>query len=212
MPIPLVTEQDFEREVIRSELPVLVEFSDDRPAARASAVELEGVAREVEGRAKVLRVDVDRSRRLAALLKIQNVPTFVIFVKGRPVVGETGVMRKNELLALLEPHLPRPEGAIKAAELAQLLRQGQVVPVDTREVAAFARAHIPGAVNLPLEEIQSRLAELHMLAGEPVLYCRSGDRSRDMADKLAQSGVPVAYLEGGLLAWEAALLPIERPD
>lgn len=212
MPIPLVTEQDFEREVIRSELPVLVEFSDDRPAARASAVELEGVAREVEGRAKVFRVDVDRSRRLAALLKIQNVPTFVIFVKGRPVVGETGVMRKAELLALLEPHLPRPEGAIKAAELAQLLRQGQVVPVDTREVAAFSRAHIPGAVNLPIEEIESRLAELHMLAGEPVLYCRSGDRSRDMADKLAQSGVPVAYLEGGLLAWEAALLPIERPD
>lgn len=212
MPIPLVTEQDFEREVIRSELPVLVEFSDDRPAARASAVELEGVAREVEGRAKVFRVDVDRSRRLAALLKIQNVPTFVIFVKGRPVVGETGVMRKNELIALLDPHLPRPEGAIKAAELAQLLRQGQVVPVDTREVPAFSRAHIPGAVNLPIEEIESRLAELHMLAGEPVLYCRSGDRSREMADKLAQSGVPVAYLEGGLLAWEAALLPIERPD
>jgi thioredoxin 1 len=67
-------------------------------------------------------------------------------------------------------------------------------------------------VNLPLEEIEGRLAELHMLPGEPVLYCRSGDKSRELADKLTAAGVPVGFLEGGLLAWEGALLPIERPD
>jgi len=51
-----------------------------------------------------------------------------------------------------------------------------------------------------------------MLAGEPVLYCRSGDQTKELAGKLASEGAPLAFLEGGLLAWEAEGLPIERPD
>jgi len=51
-----------------------------------------------------------------------------------------------------------------------------------------------------------------MMAGAPVLYCRSGDKTKEMAAKLNESGVPVAFLDGGLLAWEAEGLPIERPD
>jgi thioredoxin 1/putative thioredoxin len=63
---------------------------------------------------------------------------------------------------------------------------------------------------MPLETIESRLAELHMLKGQPVLYCRSGDRAKELSEKLAEQGMPVAFLEGGLLAWEADGLPIER--
>ncbi|MGH7293344.1 MAG: rhodanese-like domain-containing protein, partial [Polyangiaceae bacterium] len=76
--------------------------------------------------------------------------------------------------------------------------------------AAFGRAHLPGAVNMPLETLEGRLAELHMFTGQPVLYCRGGDRTKEMAEKLAEQGVPVAFLEGGLLGWEAEGLPIER--
>ena len=68
---------------------------------------LEAVAREVEGKAKVVRIDIDKSRRLATLLKVQQVPTFVVFMKGRPVVGEQGALRRRGLLAMLEPYLPR---------------------------------------------------------------------------------------------------------
>jgi thioredoxin 1/putative thioredoxin len=64
---------------------------------------------------------------------------------------------------------------------------------------------------MPFEELESRLAELHMLAGQPVLYCRAGDKTKDLAALLAEQGVPVAFLEGGILAWEAEGLPIERP-
>jgi thioredoxin 1/putative thioredoxin len=111
---------------------------------------------------------------------------------------------------MVEPFLPRAAGAIKPAELAQLLAGGAVAPIDTRDAGAFARAHLPGAVSMPLDGIEQRLAELHMLTGQPVLYCRSGDKTKDMAEKLAEQGVPVAFLEGGLLAWEAEGLPIER--
>jgi thioredoxin 1/putative thioredoxin len=50
-----------------------------------------------------------------------------------------------------------------------------------------------------------------MLAGAPVLYCRSGDKAKAESDKLAEQGMPVSFLEGGFLAWEAEGLPIERP-
>jgi len=213
MPLPVIAEQDFEREVLHSELPVLIDFyADWCQPCKTVAPEVEALAREVEGKAKVVKVDIDRSKRLAATLRIQSVPTFMVFFRGRPVAADQGVLRRNQLRELLEPFLPRAEGALRPAELAQLIKQGQVVAVDTREAQPFARAHIPGATNLPLEEIESRLAELHMLQGEPVLYCRSGDKSKALAQKLTESGMPVAFLEGGFLAWESEQLPIERPD
>ena len=113
---------------------------------------------------------------------------------------------------MLDPFLPRAEGALRAIELAQAMRQGQAVAVDTRDARSFGRARIPGAVHMPIEEIETRLAELHMLPGAPILYCRSGDKTKEMAEKLAEQGVPVGFLEGGFLAWEAEGLPIERPD
>jgi thioredoxin 1/putative thioredoxin len=113
---------------------------------------------------------------------------------------------------MLEPFLPRAAGALKAEELAQLLTQRRVVPIDTREPAVFRRAHLPGAVSMPLEEIHTRLAELHMLPGAPVVYCRSGDKTKELAETLAKEGMPVAFLEGGLLAWEAAGFELDRPD
>lgn len=212
MGVPYVTEQDFEREVLRSELPVLVEFTAERSQpSKVVAPEVEALAVAMDGKAKVVKVDVDKSQRLAMTLRVQAVPTFVVFSKGRPVAGEQGVLRRAALAEMLDPHLPRAAGAIKANELAQLVTQKQAVAVDTREASAFGRAHIPGAVNIPLEEIESRLAELHMLTGEPVLYCRSGDKSKTMSEKLASSGMPVAFLEGGFLSWEGSLLPVERP-
>jgi thioredoxin 1/putative thioredoxin len=213
MSVPFVTEQDFEREVIKSELPVLVDFTASwcQPC-KVVAPEVDALARDLQGKAKVVKVDIDQSKRLATLLRIQSVPTFLVFHKGRPVAGEQGVLKKAQLAELLDPFLPRAEGAIKVEELARALPSGQVVPVDTREAAAYQRAHLPGAVNLPLDEIETRLAELHMLPGEPVLYCRSGDKAKALADKLSAEGMPIAFLEGGMLAWEGAMLPIERSN
>ncbi|AKT39401.1 thioredoxin [Chondromyces crocatus] len=213
MSVPEISEQDFEREVLRSELPVLIDFTATWCGpCKTVAPEVEAVARELADKAKVVKIDIDKSKRLATMMRVQAVPTFMVFHRGRPVAADQGVLRKNQLRALIEPFLPRAEGAVRAPELVQLLQERQVVPVDTRELAAFNRAHIPGAVNMPIEEIENRLAELHMLPGAPVLYCRSGDKSKDLVAKLAEEGTPVAFLEGGFLAWEAELLPIERAD
>jgi thioredoxin 1 len=211
--LPVVTERNFEQEVLMSELPVLLEFSAEWCGpCKQMAPDLQALARELEGKAKVVMLDIDKSPNIPRQMGVQSVPTFVVFHGGRPVGGKVGAMRKAELRGLLEPYLPRAEGAIRPEELVQLLQAGRVSVVDTREAPVFNRAHLPTAINLPLEEIETRLAELHMLPATPVLYCRSGDRTKELAAKLAEQGLPVAYLEGGVLGWEAAGQKLERPD
>jgi thioredoxin len=211
--VAYVDERSFEREVLMSELPVLLEFTAAWSGpCKTIAPEVEALARELDGKAKVLKLDVDKCKALAAQLRVQSVPTFMVIADGRPVAAKAGALRRAQLRQMIEPFLPRAEGAVTALELAELNKQGKVVPVDTREAAAYARAHVPGAINMPIDQIEGRLAELHMLAGAPVLYCRSGDKTKAMAEQLAQAGVPVAFLEGGLLAWEAEGLPVKRPD
>jgi thioredoxin len=213
MAVRSVTEQTFEQEVMLSEVPVLVEFSAEWCApCKLVAPDLAALSSELADKAKIVTIDIDRSPTLARQLGVQSVPTFVVFHQGRPANGKVGALKRNQLREMLEPFLPRAEGALKPEELAQLLRAGRVSVVDTREPAVFGRAHIPGAKSIPAEEIEGRLAELFMLGSPPILYCRSGDRTKDLIAKLVEQGVEVGYLEGGVLAWEAAGLPMERPD
>jgi thioredoxin len=210
--VPYVTERDFEQEVIRSEVPVMLEFTAEWCApCKQIAPEVEAFAREMEGKAKVVKIDIDKSPVLAQQLRVQSVPTFMVFAEQRIADVVVGAIRKKKMLDMIEPFLPRAAGALKAIEVFQLAKTGEVIPVDTRDPAAFGRAHLPGAKSMPFEEIEGRLAELHMMTGQPVLYCRAGDKTKVLAEQLAEQGVPVAFLDGGILAWEAEGLPIERP-
>jgi thioredoxin 1/putative thioredoxin len=210
--VPYVTERDFEQQVLLAEIPVLVEFTADwcQPC-KAIAPEVDAFAAEMEGKVRVVKVDIDKSQALARQLRIQSVPTFMLFVDQRLGDAQVGALGKKQLRAMVEPFLPRSAGALKARELAELMRQGAVVPVDVRDAAAFGRAHLPGAKSMPIEELESRLAELYMLPGQPALYDRAGDKTKELAEKMADQGTPVAFLEGGILAWEAEGLPVERP-
>lgn len=210
--VPYVTERDFEQQVLMAETPVLVYFTADwcQPC-KTVGPEVESLAVELQGKLKILKVDIDQSQALARQLRIQSVPTFMLFVDQRLGDVQVGAMSKKQLRAMVEPFLPRSAGALKARELAELIKQGAVVAVDVRDAAAYARAHLPGAKSLPIEELESRLAELYMLPGQPALYDRAGDKTKELAERMADQGTPVAFLEGGILAWEAEGLPIERP-
>lgn len=79
--------------------------------------------------------------------------------------------------------------------------------VDVRSASEYASGHIPGAVNIPLEQIEARLADTD--PGLPiVLICKSGMRARLAAGLLAPSRDEVSVLEGGTSAWAAAGLPL----
>jgi thioredoxin len=210
--IPFVSERDFEQAVLLAEVPTLVEFTADwcQPC-HAIAPEVEAFAKEMEGKIRVVKVDIDKSQMLARQLRIQSVPTFMLFVEQRLGDVQVGALGKKQLRAMVEPFLPRAAGALKAREVAELLKQGQVAPVDIRDAAAFGRAHLPSARNIPFEEIEGRIAELFMLPGQPVLYDRGGEKTKELVERMAAQDTPLAFLEGGILAWEAEGLPIERP-
>jgi thioredoxin 1/putative thioredoxin len=207
-----VTEREFEQEVMNAPVPVVVAFVSERSnATRTLVADLQAFSDEAAGKARAVLVTVERAPTLTRQLRVQSVPTYMVWADGRPVDAVTGVLKPAQLRELVDPFLPRAEGALKAAELFKLLSEKRVVPVDTRDAAAFGRAHIPGAKHMDLETIDQRLAELHMLPGTAVLYCRSGDKTKEMAARLANQGAPVAFLEGGLLAWEAEGFRVERP-
>jgi sulfur-carrier protein adenylyltransferase/sulfurtransferase len=79
----------------------------------------------------------------------------------------------------------------------------QLVLVDVREPREFSVRHLEGSRNIPLAELECRLAELPG-EGAPVFLCRSGGRSLAACAIAARAGVAApAHLEGGLLAWAA---------
>lgn len=207
-----VTEHNFEVEVLRSELPVLIEFGAQWCGpCKTVAPELEALQQELQGKAKIVTIDIDQAPVLAQEFGVQSVPAFVVIHQGRPVGGRVGAMNRKQLRQLLEPVLPRAAGSLKPEEAKLLASKGKIVLVDTREPAVYGRTHIEGAVNFPLAELDSRLAELHMLPGAAVLYCRTGKESAEACTKLANQGLMVAYIEGGVLNWEASGFELVRP-
>jgi rhodanese-related sulfurtransferase len=100
--------------------------------------------------------------------------------------------------------------SISAAEL-QARRESGAAPVviDVRTPEEYASGHIPGAVNVPFDEVAQRIAEIDAPHGV-ALYCMVGPRARMGESALIAAGYEqVLHLEGGLAAWQAAGLPVE---
>src|SRR3954469_24649980 len=96
--LPVIEERDFEREVLRSELPVLVDFyADWCGPCKTMEPDVIALAHELSGKAKVVKVNIDRSKILSQQLRIQSVPTTMVFHRGRVVAAEVGALRKVQL-------------------------------------------------------------------------------------------------------------------
>jgi len=84
------------------------------------------------------------------------------------------------------------------------------VVIDVRTAKEYAGGHIPGAVNIPFDQIADRISEVEAPNGV-ALYCMVGPRARKGEAALLTSGyTAVLHIEGGLAAWEAAGNPVER--
>lgn len=108
---------------------------------------------------------------------------------------------------------PQPAEApsISPAEL-QGRRTSGVAPVviDVRTPAEYAAGHVPGAINIPFDQVAERIVEVDAPHGV-ALYCMVGPRARKGESALLATGYEsVFHLEGGLAAWQEAGLPVER--
>lgn len=99
----VLTEKNFEEEVLRSPVPVLVDFwATWCGPCRMIAPVIEEIAREYSGRLKVGKVNVDEEPALAARFRVNSIPTLILFRDGEAVNGAVGYMPKAQIEAMLE--------------------------------------------------------------------------------------------------------------
>jgi rhodanese-related sulfurtransferase len=102
---------------------------------------------------------------------------------------------------------------ISPEELRRRMERGSAVLLDVRPPAEYAAAHLPGAISIPLEELERRSNELpadRMI----VAYCRGPYCvfADEATEKLRRKGFRVARLEEGVHEWRQAGYPLVAPD
>ena len=100
---------------------------------------------------------------------------------------------------------------VPRSELLERARDGLVTVLDVRPPEEYAAGHVPGAVNIPLQELEQRLGELSKNQ-EVVAYCRGPHcvLAFDAVARLREKGMKARRLEDGYPEWQVAGLPVEK--
>ncbi|MCX5600602.1 rhodanese-like domain-containing protein [Streptomyces phaeochromogenes] len=92
-------------------------------------------------------------------------------------------------------------------------RLHDIAVIDVRTPGEYASGHLPGALNIPLDQVRRALPELRHAAerGDVLIVCASGNRSQAACELLAGEGIAAATLAGGTTAWAAEGNDLDRP-
>ncbi len=100
------TDAAFDREVLSSDVPVLVDFwAEWCGPCRMMAPTIETVADEYAGKVKVGKIDVDANGQTAMRYNIRGIPTLLLFKDGRVVEQKVGAVGKSEVQKMLDAHV-----------------------------------------------------------------------------------------------------------
>ncbi|MEW5894214.1 MAG: thioredoxin [Candidatus Omnitrophota bacterium] len=106
MPADHLKPSNFQSQVLRSDIPVLVDFYADwcGPCKMLSPI-VDQLSDELEGKAKVFKLNVDEGQEIAAQYNIMSIPNLLLFKNGEVAVQMVGAMPKDQLLAKMKPHI-----------------------------------------------------------------------------------------------------------
>ncbi len=92
-------------EIINSDRPVLVDFFATwcGPCKAMSPI-LDDVAKQVQGKARVLKIDVDKNQQAATAYQVRGVPTLILFKNGKQLWRQSGVVDANQLVQIINQH------------------------------------------------------------------------------------------------------------
>jgi thioredoxin 1 len=103
--VAAVSAADWDKEVLQATVPVLVDFGAAWcPPCRRVAPEVDAVAAEMAGRAKVIQVDVDAEPEIAARYGVQRIPALLIFKAGTVVDQSDGFQPRGRIAERLAAH------------------------------------------------------------------------------------------------------------
>ncbi|WP_435286431.1 rhodanese-like domain-containing protein [Streptomyces bacillaris] len=93
-------------------------------------------------------------------------------------------------------------------------RLHELIVIDVRTPGEYAGGHLPGALNIPLDQVQRALPDIRDAAdrGDVLVVCASGARSENACRILADNGITTATLTGGTGAWAADGHDLHRPQ
>lgn len=102
----IVTDANFQSEVIESNIPVLVDFwAIWCGPCKMIAPVIDEIAKEYDGKLKVVKVDVDANQRISTQYGIRSIPTLMLFKGGKVVEQIIGAVSKRYLIEKVTPHL-----------------------------------------------------------------------------------------------------------
>ena len=103
-------------------------------------------------------------------------------------------------------------GSVDPLGATDMINRQDAAVIDVRAAADFAQGHIINAVNIPMNGFKNQMAVLSKYKGKPIVVnCRSGAQSSMACRQLRKEGFEEVFnLKGGIMAWQAANLPVTR--
>lgn len=118
------------------------------------------------------------------------------------------------LLTLWRPLFAVPQDSLVRINVQQakvlLDKDSTIVVLDVRTPEEFNSqlGRLPGAINVPVQELDKRVGELNKYRAHTILvYCRSGNRSMRASTILLKKGFKIIHMDGGMLQWNATFVP-----
>jgi rhodanese-related sulfurtransferase len=101
---------------------------------------------------------------------------------------------------------------IQPFQAVQLINHQNAVVLDVRLDDEFKQGHVVNSIHIPVGVLQNRIKELEKYKSRPIIVnCRSGSRSATACSVLRKQGFESVYkLEGGILSWQNANLPLNK--